>query len=293
MRTFSIRALTALVAVALVVGYASAAFAHVANQKTQFPDIAGDPNAADILLLVALNIVPQTPVFEPEATFTRRDLAAWAALAHRQAQGGEGPDLAQLVNKGKAYVPSLDGRATAADIDQAIFDGKLALDQPDATFTKSEAARFVAAHLTSDFVRKLGYAPGPAGVVTGVRVGQSPDGDPSYALVIDGHDYAVDEHPRVVGPTDLTLWKGQTVIRSYLAVSSEGEAIKFAELGQPSETTPSEAGSTSETGPAGSESAPAATAPASPGPSAPWGWIVGLAGLLVVLGAVLFARRRA
>ncbi|MEJ2359074.1 MAG: hypothetical protein P8Y13_13495, partial [Deinococcales bacterium] len=117
-------------AAALALTLTTLASAHIENQQTQFPDIGASQHKDAIVLLVALDILPQTPTFQPDQPFTRQDLAAWAALAHRKDPGGEAPDLAKLIQDGRSFVASSSGNATAADINKAIFDGKLDLANP-------------------------------------------------------------------------------------------------------------------------------------------------------------------
>lgn len=288
----SFRLLRAAFALALLLSLAPpapSASAHIANEKTEFPDIGAAPEAGDIVLLVALGVVPETPVFEPDARLTRRDLAAWAALAHRRAPGGEAPDLAALVAAGRPYLPSLSGDATLADVDRAIFDGRLRLsEEAGGAVTKAQAAAFIADHLGPAELRSFGVAPGPTGPVAEVRTETTPDGEASYTLVLAGRPYPVYEHARVVGPTDLTLWEGGTVVRSYLQAGSEGGAIVFAELGPPPSEGASEAGPGSR--PPEGSSADEGRAAGATG-SSPLPWLLALAGLLAVLAALVLARR--
>jgi hypothetical protein len=267
----------ALVA-ALALTLTTLASAHIENQQTQFPDIGASQHKDAIVLLVALDILPQTPTFQPDQPFSRQDLAAWAALAHRKDPGGEAPDVAKLIQDGRSFVDSSSGNATAADINKAIFDGKLDLADPSQTFTHDQAAAFVADHLTPAFVAALGATAGPSGTISNVKTGTSPDGDTSYTLVIAGNDYPVYDHARVVGPTDLTLWQGKQLTRSYQAKEDNGPALTYLVMGQPA-AAPTQTSSTAAT-PQPSSSNPALR------------WIVGLAVLLVVVAAVAFFRPR-
>lgn len=265
----------------LVLTLPALASAHIENQQTQFPDIGTSSHKDAIVLLVALDIVPQTPTFEPDQPFTRQDLAAWAALAHRKDAGSETPDMAKLIQDGTSYVGSTTGNATAADINHAIFDGKLQLDQVSQTFTHDQAAAFIAAHLTPSFIAGLGAQPGPSGTVTKVTTGTAPDGDTSYSLDIGKTSYAVYDHARVVGPTDLTLWQDKTVASSYLEKTSDGDQLVYLAMAQPASA---------------STSAQTTARPAAPKRSATSSpalrWIIGLAVVLLALALVAFFRPR-
>lgn len=254
------------------------ASAHILNQQSQFPDIGTSQHQDAIVLLVALDILPQTPTFEPDQPFTRQDLAAWAALTHRKDPGVEAPDLAKLIEDGTPYVGSTTGNATAADINKALFDGKLTLQKPDQTFTHDQAAAFVADHLTPTTIAKLGVRAGPTGTISNVKTSTLPDGDTVYTLVIAGKDYAVYDHARVVGPTDLTLWQDKLLTRSYQTTKDGHPALTYLVMGQPTTTTTQ------------SSSTPATTTKRTSDPALRW--IIGLAALLVILAAIAFFRPR-
>lgn len=229
-----------VVAAWLLLGAGAAA--HIANQQTEFPDIGATQSADDIVLLTGLGVIPQTPVFDPDAPLTRQQLAAWAALAHRLADGGETPDVAALAQKAleAGLVSRLDGDADYAEIDAAILGGRIRPANGSDVPTKAEAAAWIAAHLDAKALALLGVSAGPTGVITDVKTGTSPDGDTSYVFVIGGKAYAVFDHARVVGPTDLTQWQGAAVTRSFLEPTDDGPALVFAQQGAaPAESTPS------------------------------------------------------
>lgn len=205
---------------------ASPAWAHITNQSTLYPDIGGSPQSRQIVLLTALGVIPETPTFNPNQLLTRTDLAAWAALTHHAAPGGESPDLATLEQKGTQWV-SGSGNATAADIDQAIFDGWLPLRNPDQEFTKAEAAGFIAAHLSPALLNQLDAQLGPTGVITQVKTGVSPDGDTSYTFQIGGRWYPCYDHVMVIGSTDLSTWLHAELTHSYLRKTSDGDVLVY------------------------------------------------------------------
>lgn len=267
--------------VAVLCMFSALAFAHIANEETQFPDIGTSHNKDAIVLLVALDILPQTPTFQPDQPFTRKDLAAWAALAHRKDAGSEAPDMAKLIEDGTSYVGSLTGNATATDINKAIFDGKLKLSNASQTFTHDQAAAFVADHLSASYVAALGVSSGPTGTISQVKTGTAPDGDTSYTLVIGGKDFPVYDHARVVGPTDLTLWQGKDLARSYQAKTSDGPALTYLVLAQSPATNSQPAQASPVKSPQGSTASSSLPK-----------WIIGLVIVVVVLALIAFSRPR-
>lgn len=216
----------AVVAAATLLLASSPVWAHITNQDTLYPDIAKVPQSRQIVLLTALGVIPETPTFNPNALLTRTDLAAWAALTHHAAPGGESPDIATLEQKGTQWV-SGSGNATAADINQAIFDGWLPLRNPDQQFTKAEAAGFIAAHLSPALLKQLDVQPGPTGIITHVKTGTSPDGDTSYTFEISGQSYPCYDHVMVIGSTNLSTWLHADLTSSYLRKTSDGNVLVY------------------------------------------------------------------
>lgn len=221
------------------------AVAHIKNEATQFPDIEFADARFDIVMLVGAGIVPETPVFEPDAPFTRADLAVWAALAADLGTGGETPDTDAL---GKAaleqgLLDSVEGQATYEEINDVFFDGQLTPDQPAAKPTRGEAATFIASHLDTPagiaLLARRGIRPGPAGQPARVELRRNPDGGNTYMITVGDTSLPMFAHGRVAnGPTDLVQWDGRTVRRSFIRERGgltywaylEAEPIKTAEL---------------------------------------------------------------
>ena len=72
------RAICGLIVCCWVSGHA---LAHIKNEASQFPDIEFSGSRFDIVVLVGVGIIPETPVFEPDLPMSKRELAVWAALA--------------------------------------------------------------------------------------------------------------------------------------------------------------------------------------------------------------------
>ncbi len=199
------------------------AVAHIKNEASQFPDIEFSDARFDIVLLVGAGIIPETPVFEPDALFTRVDLATWTALAEELGVGGETPDTDALATAAleQGLIASIDGQATYEDINKIFFRGKLDPDRPAATLIKGEAASYIATHLTSSageaLLARRGVRKGPAGHAARVELQSNPDGSNTYMITIDDLSLPMYAHGRVAnGPTDLVQWDGRTVRRSFI-----------------------------------------------------------------------------
>ncbi len=213
-----------LVLVAVVASFSfDIAVAHIKNEASQFPDIEFSDARFDIVLLVGAGIIPETPVFEPDAPFTRVDLATWAALAGELGAGGETPDIDALATAAleQGLIASIEGQATVEDINNIFFRGELTPDRQAATLTKAEAASYIATHLTSFagemLLARRGVRKGPAGHAARVELKRNPDGGNTYMITIGGMSLPMYAHGRVAnGPTDLVQWDGRMVRRSFI-----------------------------------------------------------------------------
>ncbi len=241
---YDYRSISLFVAIVATFAFAEA-YAHIKNEATQFPDIEFADARFDIVVLVGAGIIPETPVFEPDAPFTRADLAVWAALAADLAAGGETPDTDAL---GKAaleqgLVDSVEGQATYEEVNNVFFDGQLTPDQPAAMPTRAEAATFIASHLDTAagaaLLARRGVRMGPSGHPARVELHRNPDGGNTYMITIGDTSLPMFAHGRVAnGPTDLVQWDGRTVRRSFIRERGglsywaylEAEPIKTAEL---------------------------------------------------------------
>ena len=215
---------SALVFAAIVAAFVvDNAVAHIKNEASQFPDIEFSDSRFDVVLLVGAGIIPETPVFEPDALFTHLDLATWAALAEDLGAGGETPDTDALATAAveEGLIASIGGQATYEDINKVFFRGQLTTDRPAATPTKGEAATYIATHLTTSAGEALlasrGVHAGPAGYAARVELKRNPDGGNTYMITVADTSLPMYAHGRVAnGPTDLVQWDGRTVRRSFI-----------------------------------------------------------------------------
>lgn len=237
----------ALASTSLIFAVGSA-FAHIKNEASQFPDIEFSEARFDIVLLVGAGIIPETPVFEPDAAFSRRDLAAWAALAADLAAGGETPDTQALAAAAVEHglVPSIDGEATFGDISRVFFEGQVTPNDPDARPSRAEAASFIARHLDTAagvaLLARRGVRQGPSGETARVETRQNPDGHASYVITIGDTSLPMYAHGRVAnGPTDLVQWDGRKIRRSFIREQGELAYWTYLEAEPPPEDVGAEA----------------------------------------------------
>jgi hypothetical protein len=269
------------------------ALAHIKNEATQFPDIEFSDARFDIVVLVGAGIVPETPVFEPDKDLTIKELATWVALTEGLLRGGETPDVDALATAAveQGLIDSLDGDATLADIDRLFFASTLGIEDGERVPTKAEAASLIATALDSEvgaaLLEKRNLATGVSGDVTAVVIEEGHHGN-AYVMTIGGSALQMDEHGRVAnGPTDLLQWEGRSVRRSF--VRGSGDNAKWIYL----EAQPREVAAVSEPAIAIDGSAvETAIAPIEEAPPADRSLLYWLVAAVVVLGVVLFFRRR-
>ena len=266
--------------------FISTAFAHIKNEASQFPDIEFSEARFDIVVLVGAGIVPETPVFEPDKPLSKRELATWVALATGLANGGETPDTDALAAAAldAGLLDTLEGAASYAELNRLFFEGRVTVTDPQATPTKAEAARFVAAQLNTDaglsLIEKRDLSPGVKGEVTAVDAGEGHAGAHTYIITINGTTLPMDTHGRVAnGPTDLVQWLGREVRRSFVVGAGEAAMWKFLEAAPIVQAAVDAAVKSGET----DTSAP---------PPINRTMLYGLVAAVLILGVVLFFRRR-
>jgi hypothetical protein len=261
------------------------AVAHIKNEASQFPDIEFSESRFDIVVLVGVGIIPETPVFEPDKALSIKDLAIWAALSAELGAGGETPDTEALAQAalGHGLVDTLDGEATYADINRLFFDGQQTIEDAQRIPSKAEAASFIAAQLHTDaglaLLAKRGLKTGGTGEVTSVESRSGHHGS-AYFISIGGTTLEMHSHGRVAnGPTDLLQWQGRTVSRSFLRGEGESTMWAYLEAQAIMEEVSEEPVVVEE---------PVTITP----PPEQRNLLYGLIGAVVVLGLVLFMRRR-
>jgi hypothetical protein len=221
-------------------------FAHTTNEVSLFSDIESAESRFDIVALSAIGIIPQTARFEPDLPMSRKDLAVWSALLNNLGPGGETPDTDALARAAlaKGLLESFTGNATYAEINTIFFDGKLIVEQPEATPTKAQAASYIASMLATpageSLLVKRDLEAGPHGEVISVESRMNPDGGSTYYLAIGDVALPMYAHGRVAnGPTDLLQWQGRNVRRSFIRKQGDFqlwvylEAAEIQAAGQP------------------------------------------------------------
>lgn len=279
----SLRNTLVSLACCLVVGIAEA---HIKNEASQFPDIEFSASRFDIVFLVGVGIIPETPVFEPDKPLSKRELAVWAVLAANLGSSGETPDTSALADIALEHelLDSLDGDATVAYLNRAIFGGSHTVADADNVPTKAEAATFIAQQLYldtgTDLLQRKGLRAGATGVVTKVEAGDSHHGAATYMITIEGTSLAMFSHGRVAnGPVDLLQWQGRTVGRSFVRGEGHDAMWTYLEAERLQEVVSDEIKSLR------------VETPTQP-PPADRRLLYGLTTAVLLLGLVLFFRRR-
>jgi len=262
------------------------ALAHIKNEASQFPDIEFSDSRYDIVVLVGAGIIPETPVFEPDKPLSKRELAVWAALASDLGTGGETPDSAALADSALDHglVDTLDGEATIEDLNNAIFAGALAVENVGDVPSKAEAATIIAQQLHQNagmvLLNTKGLRVGSTGVVSAVTTGDSHHGAATYIITIEGTSLPMYSHGRVAnGPVDLLQWQGRTVARSFVRGEGHSAMWTYLESEQIKQVV------------AADQTQAMVETPLEP-PPADRRLRYGLTAAVVVLGLVLFFRRR-
>lgn len=189
------------------------ASAHVMNSDTMYTDIGQSDDQHAILYATALRLISNDAnLFKPNDTLTRADFAAW--YGHFK-QWDTADSVAQAVKEN--VIQKERGNVTYEEVNDALFAGEVAVEDPSKTMTRGEYAAFVTAHATDalskgTLLQQLDYETGPAGEIETVE-----QKDEHYLLTIDGETYTLAEHPNVDSDsTDPRVWEGQTVTSSLL-----------------------------------------------------------------------------
>src|SRR5690606_19893952 len=127
--------------------------------------------------------------FAPDASLTRKDLAAWAALAGGISQDTDIDVLAGAALDG-GLVSSIDGDASLGEVAQVLLASAVVPDNADAVPTKGEAAHLVAANLADveiggvNLFEAAGLREGPAGEITDIEMKTTETGGTAYFVTI-------------------------------------------------------------------------------------------------------------
>lgn len=298
-------AITAAALAAVVLWLSAPAFGHIKNEASQFPDIEFSDARFDIVMLVGAGIIPETPVFEPDKTLSRHELATWVALSRGLGAGGENPDTAALADAAleAGIVSSLEGEATFHELNTLFFGGEAEVAHPEEIPTKADAAGFIAAHLDTGaglaLLESRGLEPGATGGVAAVATREGHHGS-VYVITVGDTTLPMDQHGRVAnGPTDLLQWEGRTVRRSFTRPGGDSAVWTYLEAQPVGADAAAEAPPPGEAGAgAGAVEAPPASGPPAEGPgdAAAQGvdrrLLLGLVVAVVLLGFALFFRGR-
>jgi hypothetical protein len=234
-----------LLLIALIMSIFNASvLAHVTNEKSLYDDIQYSKAIEQIVYLSGLNVIPYesgAALYKPTSLLSKKDLAFWAAsFAGIGTANAKREDLEQEAVK-KGMVHNLDGNATYADVNQAYFNGKAPVQHPDQTLTREDFALFMGQFFNQKVDGKTLYEmahfeQGPTGVIEKVASNQMRDGksgqiENQFILTIQGKDYQVADHPKVMyGPTDLSGWNGKKIADSRLTKAEGKDVLEIIKL---------------------------------------------------------------
>lgn len=204
----------------------TSAFAHVMNENNVFSDLSLTEAADEVVLLSSLGVVSYLDdsfEFKPTEKLTAKDLGAWVA-GYNGLEGSASSELAQAAVDAE-LIATIEGDATYQLVNEVYYNGKLTVENPEATMTREEFATFVASHVHSDMgghtlLDMSGYEAGPTGVVEHVERVQkkTASGNTAYVylVTIGGTVYELGMHPRALTDSaDPAIWVGQHVSESF------------------------------------------------------------------------------
>ncbi len=191
--------------------------AHIMNGSTLFTDIANTKEQSAILYTKAIGLITTTDLnYHPEELLSNTDFALWYGAS----QGWKGKDAA-IIEKAVEHeiIPEENGYVTYEQVNAALFDSKIELEQPEKEVTRAAYAAFVMAHASDDLndsetlLESEGFEKGPEGLIESV----SRDGA-SYVLTVDGEAYTLSEHPTVDSDSvDPLVWQGQQLMNAVVS----------------------------------------------------------------------------
>lgn len=203
--------------------------AHVTNEKTIYDDIDFSQAKEEIVYLRGINAVPHevgANIFRPNELLKRSDLAFWAGTFAGLGNDDSTPEDIQNAAVSEGLIDSLDGNATYGDVNQAYFAGNAPVEDASQELSREQFALYMGQFFRTPvngetLFDRVGYAAGPSGLVDSVKTESVTEGDSTYdvfSLSIDGVDYQVSHHPKLLfAPTDLALLQGKTIEESWIA----------------------------------------------------------------------------
>ncbi|MFJ8259049.1 hypothetical protein ACIQ4Z_17670 [Peribacillus asahii] len=217
---------------------ASSVSAHVVNQDNLYDDIKYSEAADDVVFLSGMGIISYQHgdiVYRPQDPLTRAELARWAGVFFGAADSDATSEEIEKAALKEGIVPSLEGNATYEDVNQAYFKGNASPSNPQDGLMREEFAQFIGSNLSVEIDGKTlydyaGFVKGPTGVVEKVTETEATNdqGDrmKTYHLHINGEEYRVSEHPRVLNAAvDPLIWEGKSLKESWLSHHQEDEFV--------------------------------------------------------------------
>lgn len=198
--------------------------AHVMNGDNMYTDIAQSDSKSAILFTHSLQLITtDSSLYKPENLLTKKDFGLW--YAHfKNWDGKENTLIQKAVEAG--IISSTEGNLTYKELNKAIFNSELSLENDAAEMTRGEYATFIMKHAEETLknghtlAEQLGYKEGPTGTIETVEQVK----DEHYVLTIDGKEYMLAEHPSVDSDsTDPLVWEGQAVKESLVTKNTASD----------------------------------------------------------------------
>lgn len=191
--------------------------AHIMNGSTLFTDIENTKEQSAILYTKAMGLITTTEsTYHPDELLSNTDFALWYGAS----QGWKGNDAA-IIEKAveNEIIPEENGHMTYEQVNDALFDSSIQLEQPEKELTRAAYAAFVMEHATDTLngtqtlLENEDFENGPRGLVENVV-----QKDGTYVLTIDGKTYSLSEHPTVDSDSvDPLVWQGQEITNSIIS----------------------------------------------------------------------------
>lgn len=204
----------------------SIASAHIVNDQNLYEDLQYSKAKSEIVYLTGLGVIPYehgTMLFSPTDQLTRAELGFWAGAFYKLKEQGASQDEFATAAVEKGLLSSLEGIATYEDVNQALFQGKMQVDHPQAEVSREEFALFVYEHRNEKVEGKslhdhAGLVPGPVGTVEKVSIQ-----DKAPQLKLGDQELSLSAHPRVLNAAvDPATWEGRSLEQSWL-LTADGQ----------------------------------------------------------------------
>lgn len=214
--------------------FATPAYAHVMNGDNMYTDIAKSEDREAVLYTHSIHLIKtDSALYKPNDELAKKDFAIWYSQ-FKDLEGSDDQLIQQAVDKG--IISSTEGTVTYGELNNALFNNEVAVEDEVSEVTRGDYAAFVAENATqklkdgTTLLEQASIEEGPTGEIEEVVRAE----DDSYTLKIDGKLYMLAEHPSVVNDsTDPLVWQGQQVTESLMTANTvadrEGDGSESTE----------------------------------------------------------------